>query len=61
MEGIEQEKGQQAASGQVDNPGSRRDFLRKSAAGVGAAVAAGASAATFSADTLRLVEDGDYD
>jgi thiamine pyrophosphate-dependent acetolactate synthase large subunit-like protein len=54
VEGNEQENGQPAASAQLDNPGSRRDFLRKSAAGVGAAVAAGASAATFSADTTDI-------
>jgi thiamine pyrophosphate-dependent acetolactate synthase large subunit-like protein len=54
VEGNEQENGQPAASAQMDNPGSRRDFLRKSAAGVGAAVAAGASAATFSADTTDI-------
>jgi thiamine pyrophosphate-dependent acetolactate synthase large subunit-like protein len=38
----------------MDNPGSRRDFLRKSAAGLGAAVAAGGSAAAFTAETADI-------
>ena len=35
---------------------SRRDFLRKSAAGVGAAVAAGASATAFTADQVNIAD-----
>ena len=35
---------------------SRRDFLRKSAAGVGAAVAAGASAKAFTADQVNVAD-----
>ncbi len=41
---------------QADVTGSRRDFLRKSAVGVGAAVAAGATAQAFSAETTNLGE-----
>ncbi len=46
-----------APSAVAKEPGagsSRRDFLRKSAAGVGAAVAAGASAGAFAADEVKL-------
>ena len=37
-----------------ETPGSRRDFLRKSAAGVGAAVAAGASAGSLAVETTDI-------
>jgi thiamine pyrophosphate-dependent acetolactate synthase large subunit-like protein len=54
MDGSDQNKELDAPAGQMDNPGSRRDFLRKSAAGLGAAVAAGGSAAAFTAETADI-------
>ncbi len=43
-----------AAEDQVEASGSRRDFLRKTAAGVGAAVAAGASTRAFTAEQVDI-------
>lgn len=48
----EQQNPQLAGEQRSEDGGSRRDFLRKSAAGVGAAVAAGAGARAFSADQV---------
>jgi len=54
------EQEQQAGQGPVARAEaagtSRRDFLRKSAAGVGAAVAAGASASAFTADQVNIAD-----
>ena len=46
----------QATESEADSASSRRDFLRKSAVGMGAAVAAGASSQAFSAGTAELGE-----
>jgi thiamine pyrophosphate-dependent acetolactate synthase large subunit-like protein len=54
QQGGQTQADEQSLPEQAGATGSRRDFLRKSAAGVGAAVAAGATAQAFSAETTSL-------
>ena len=54
MSDQEQQSGREAAGETEAASTSRRDFLRKSAAGVGAAVAATASARAFTADQVNV-------
>jgi len=51
---MDQQNDQHPAGESAEATGSRRDFIRKSAAGVGAAVAAGASAQAFTAEATNL-------
>ncbi len=52
----DEQPGRDKADNEAAASTSRRDFLRKSAAGVGAAVAAGAGARAFAADTVNIAD-----